>query len=79
MRALERLCDTYASNHLQAVVCTDTSLEQALQYNEQCRSRSPPVAFIYGKTAGVFGQVFCDFGDDFAILDTDGMPPCCLR
>ena len=57
---------------LQVVVCTNTPLEQALQYSEVCRSVEPPVPFVYGKTCGVFGQVFCDFGSSFKILDTDG-------
>jgi ubiquitin-activating enzyme E1 len=57
---------------VQAVVCTNTSLADALEYNKICRSAMPPVPFILGKTCGVFGQVFCDFGGEFVITDADG-------
>lgn len=49
------------------------ALEQALEYDGVCRGGGVP--FIYGKTAGVFGQAFCDFGDAFVITDTDGTRP----
>ena len=58
---------------MQAVVCTSNTLEDALQFSEVCRSQTPHIPFIYGKTAGVFGQVFCDFGSHFTITDTDGV------
>ena len=59
-------------SHVQVVVCTSATLKQANEYDAFCRAQKPPIPFIYAKTAGVFGQVFCDFGPDFVIFDTDG-------
>jgi hypothetical protein len=55
-------------------VYTKGPLAQAQAYDGFCRSQQPPVPFVYAKTAGVFGQVFCDFGPEFVITDTDGAP-----
>jgi hypothetical protein len=33
---------------------------------------------IYGRTCGVFGQVFCDFGPSFTIFDVNGALACQL-
>jgi len=30
------------------------------------------ISFIRAETRGVFGTVFCDFGDDFEVHDVDG-------
>ena len=59
-------------SHVQVVVCTSATLKQANEYDAFCRAQKPPIPFIYAKTAGVFGQVFCDFGPEFVIFDTDG-------
>lgn len=59
---------------VQVVVCTSSTLKEANGYDAFCRTQSPPIPFIYAKTAGVFGQVFCDFGPEFVIFDTNGAP-----
>ena len=41
--------------------------------NEKCRAVQ--ACFIYTISAGVFGQVFCDFGAEFVCSDKDGNPP----
>lgn len=33
------------------------------------------VAFVAADTRGLFAQVFCDFGDEFTVLDPNGEPP----
>jgi ubiquitin-activating enzyme E1 len=57
---------------VQVVVCTNATLELAQKYDAFCRAQAPPVPFIYAQTAGVFGQIFCDFGPSFVIFDTNG-------
>ena len=59
---------------VQAVVYTKGTLAEAQQFDTFCRAQQPPVPFVYAKTVGVFGQVFCDFGPEFVITDTDGAP-----
>lgn len=41
--------------------------------NNLCRKNN--INFIYTLSMGVFGKVFCDFGDQFVITDPDGNPP----
>lgn len=41
--------------------------------NNKCRQVG--ASFIYSITAGVFAQVFCDFGKEFICADKDGNPP----
>ena len=44
-----------------------------IEINNKCRELN--CSFIYSLTAGVFGQVFCDFGENFVVSDKDGNPP----
>ncbi len=44
-----------------------------IEINAKCRELN--CSFIYTLTTGVFGQVFCDFGENFVVSDKDGNPP----
>lgn len=55
------------------VVATDLPLERQVAMGDYLHSKG--IAFIVADTRGVFGQLFCDFGDDFEVLDTNGEPP----
>lgn len=44
-----------------------------IEINSKCRELN--CSFIYTLTTGVFGQVFCDFGENFVVSDKDGNPP----
>lgn len=44
-----------------------------IEINLKCRELN--CSFIYTLTTGVFGQVFCDFGENFVVSDKDGNPP----
>lgn len=61
---------------MQAVVYTKGTCAEAQQFDKFCRAQTPPVPLVYAKTVGVFGQVFCDFGPEFVITDTDGASSC---
>lgn len=52
------------------VVCTDQTQERQLELNRLCRENN--VAFISTSTHGVFASVFCDFGEKFKVVDTNG-------
>jgi ubiquitin-activating enzyme E1 len=38
-------------------------------------SRRNNIALIIGDTRGLFSQIFCDFGDNFSVIDTTGESP----
>lgn len=57
------------------VVDTVSLLSEAVKLDEMCRGAG--VAYVRGEIRGVFGSVFCDFGDAFTVLDPDGEPPVC--
>lgn len=59
----------------QVVVDTVSLLSEAAKLDEMCRGAA--VAYVRGEIRGVFGSVFCDFGDAFTVLDPDGEPPVC--
>ncbi|KAK2857775.1 hypothetical protein Q7C36_005694 [Tachysurus vachellii] len=57
----------------QVVVLTDSSLEEQLSVAAFCHSNN--IKFILADTKGLCGQLFCDFGENFLVRDTDGEPP----
>ena len=61
------------------MVCIDRSISVMLEVNNACRHRchsnSPAVPFVSVKTAGVYSQLFCDFGPSFMVVDEDGETP----
>jgi len=64
-------CDEDAVKAHSVVVCAgETSEAEAVAINAMCRANN--VAFIKTDVRGVFGNVFCDFGDAFNVLDVDG-------
>ncbi|KAJ0987622.1 hypothetical protein J5N97_005978 [Dioscorea zingiberensis] len=62
-------------SNFQAVVFTNISLEKAIKYDDYCRKHEPPIAFIKAEVRGLFGNIFCDFGPEFTVVDVDGEEP----
>ncbi|CAM9449721.1 unnamed protein product [Chrysoparadoxa australica] len=58
--------------NFQVVVMIDVPLKDQLAANEFCHSRG--ICFISADVRGVFGSVFCDFGEEFVVSDKDGNP-----
>ncbi|CAH0514318.1 unnamed protein product [Peronospora belbahrii] len=56
-----------------AVVLVNVPLKEAMRINAICHANS--IAFITTEARGVFGSVFCDFGDEFIVSDRDGVEP----
>ena len=52
---------------------TDNSLKEQNEYGEFCHSNG--IKFIVAETKGLFGKIFCDFGEKFEVLDIDGKNP----
>ncbi|XP_028399059.1 ubiquitin-like modifier-activating enzyme 6 [Dendronephthya gigantea] len=59
----------------QCVVLTEASMKQALVVDKFCRSQNPPIKFIASDVLGLFSYTFCDFGDEFEVVDRTGEEP----
>ncbi|XP_035675707.1 ubiquitin-like modifier-activating enzyme 1 [Branchiostoma floridae] len=67
-----KLSEDYISN-FQVVVLTESSLEEQLKLGEFCHDKG--IKLIVASTKGLFGQIFCDFGEDFLVSDPTGEEP----
>lgn len=62
------------------LLCVDRPLTTQVLLNNACRDVSydlnskQAVPFVSIETAGVFGKVFCDFGNEFLVEDENGEP-----
>ncbi|KAG7188057.1 hypothetical protein KM043_013222 [Ampulex compressa] len=66
------LSDSYIKK-FKVVVLTETSLSEQLRISEITHAND--IALIVADTRGLFSQIFCDFGDSFTVVDTNGEPP----
>ncbi|KAI1855832.1 hypothetical protein JX265_012095 [Neoarthrinium moseri] len=57
----------------QVVVLTNTPLHQQLAIGDYCHSKG--IFVVCADTFGLFGSIFCDFGDKFTCLDPTGENP----
>ena len=58
------------------VITVPLSTSLLCAINDACRaSGNNTTCFIYALSTGVFGSVFCDFGDAFIVSDKDGENP----
>lgn len=59
------------------VITVPLSTSLLCTINDACRAADSEhkTCFIYALSTGVFGRVFCDFGNDFVISDKDGENP----
>ncbi|KAJ7390880.1 E1 ubiquitin-activating protein [Desmophyllum pertusum] len=55
------------------VVLTQSSLDEQIWAGDFCHARG--IKFIIADTRGLFGQIFCDFGESFSVVDTNGEQP----
>lgn len=55
------------------VVLTDSSIEERYSIGDFAHSNG--IALIIADTKGLFGQVFCDFGENFTVQDVKGEQP----
>jgi len=54
----------------QVVVLTNSPQEEQVRVGEFCHKNN--ICFIVADTRGLFGQIFCDFGEEFTVCDTNG-------
>lgn len=60
-------------SQFQVVVLTDSSLDDQRRFGQHCHFHG--IKFIVADTKGLCGQLFCDFGEEFEVLDSDGEMP----
>ncbi|XP_029456602.1 ubiquitin-like modifier-activating enzyme 6 [Rhinatrema bivittatum] len=59
----------------QCVILTETRLSLQKIINNFCRTQQPPIKFISSDVYGIWSRLFCDFGDEFEVLDATGEDP----
>uniref|UniRef100_A0A8C2J7T0 E1 ubiquitin-activating enzyme n=1 Tax=Cyprinus carpio TaxID=7962 RepID=A0A8C2J7T0_CYPCA len=57
----------------QVVVLTNSSLDEQISLGDFCHSNG--IKLIVADTRGLFGQLFCDFGEEMTVFDTNGEQP----
>ncbi|XP_024126269.1 ubiquitin-like modifier-activating enzyme 1 [Oryzias melastigma] len=60
----------------QIVVLTDSPLDDQKRFGQLCHSQG--IKLIVVDTKGLCGQLFCDFGEKFEVLERDGEMPASL-
>ncbi|CAF4464588.1 unnamed protein product, partial [Rotaria sp. Silwood2] len=60
-------------NQVNVFILTDANLDDQIKIGDYCHEHG--IKFINANTKGLFGQIFCDFGRDFEVLDTNGEDP----
>ncbi|ELR14473.1 ubiquitinactivating enzyme E1 1, putative [Acanthamoeba castellanii str. Neff] len=70
---LSRPLNAQTVSSFSVVVVTEAGWGQKLEVGEWCHERG--VAFVGAEARGVFGSVFCDFGEAHTVLDPNGEPP----
>ncbi|KAF0036226.1 hypothetical protein F2P81_011538 [Scophthalmus maximus] len=66
------LADDYLTK-FQVVVLTNSTLEEQQQVGDLCHSKG--IKLVVADTRGLFGQLFCDFGEEMIVFDTNGEQP----
>ncbi|XP_077158990.1 ubiquitin-like modifier-activating enzyme 6 [Paroedura picta] len=59
----------------QCVVVTEMKLSLQKKINDFCHAQHPPIKFISADVYGIWARLFCDFGEEFEVLDTTGEEP----
>ncbi|XP_072483986.1 ubiquitin-like modifier-activating enzyme 1 isoform X1 [Notamacropus eugenii] len=57
----------------QVVVLTNSPLHEQLHVGEFCHSHA--IKLVVADTRGLFGQLFCDFGEEMVLIDSNGEQP----
>ncbi|XP_065199180.1 uncharacterized protein LOC135830891 isoform X2 [Sycon ciliatum] len=57
------------------VVCVGVDFAESCRINELCRGSTKQLSFIRCGAHGLYGNVFCDFGDAFCVNDWNGETP----
>ncbi|XP_051822587.1 ubiquitin-like modifier-activating enzyme 6 [Antechinus flavipes] len=73
--SLDETTDLSFLKQYQCVVLTEIRLPLQKKINDFCRAQHPPIKFISADVFGIWSRLFCDFGEEFEVLDTSGEEP----
>lgn len=65
--------DCHVLSRFQVVILTEASLKRQIEINDYTHDHG--IYFICTDVRGLFGYIFCDFGKDFYVFDTNGENP----
>jgi ubiquitin-activating enzyme E1 len=68
---VEELTDSVIKEY-DVVVFSNYNVHELIKWNVLCRVNG--IKFIMINSNGLMGTLFCDFGDEHKVLDTDGEP-----
>ncbi|XP_036618999.1 ubiquitin-like modifier-activating enzyme 6 [Trichosurus vulpecula] len=72
---LDESTDLSFLKQYQCVVLTEIRLSLQKKINDFCHAQHPPIKFISADVFGIWSRLFCDFGEEFEVLDTSGEEP----
>lgn len=67
------LLDTEFLKKFQVVVLTESTLDEQMKISKFTHANDIPL--IIASMKGLFGQIFCDFGENFTVFDVNGLEP----
>ncbi|CAF3849427.1 unnamed protein product [Rotaria sp. Silwood1] len=62
--------DFLQKHKVNVFVLTDGDIDNQVKIGDYCHEHG--IKFVNVNTKGLFGQIFCDFGQNFKVLDTNG-------
>ncbi|CAF4774610.1 unnamed protein product [Rotaria sp. Silwood1] len=62
--------DFLQKHKVNVFVLTDGDIDNQVKIGDYCHEHG--IEFVNVNTKGLFGQIFCDFGQNFKVLDTNG-------
>uniref|UniRef100_A0A4X2KW42 Ubiquitin-like modifier-activating enzyme 6 n=2 Tax=Vombatus ursinus TaxID=29139 RepID=A0A4X2KW42_VOMUR len=72
---LDEAIDLSFLKQYQCVVLTEIRLPLQKKINDFCHAQHPPIKFVSADVFGIWSRLFCDFGEEFEVLDTSGEEP----
>ncbi|XP_063775996.1 ubiquitin-like modifier-activating enzyme 6 [Pseudophryne corroboree] len=72
---LDESADLSFLNQYQCVILTEARLSLRKRVNNFCHDQQPPIKFICSDAFGICSYLFCDFGEEFEVLDATGEEP----
>ncbi|XP_007423312.1 ubiquitin-like modifier-activating enzyme 6 [Python bivittatus] len=72
---LNEITDISFLKQYQCVIVTEMKMSLQKKINAFCHAQHPPIKFVSADVYGIWARLFCDFGDEFEVLDTTGEEP----
>lgn len=73
VKQLEQALTCQDLDQFHVVVLTQSTIDEQIEFGKYCHAKG--IKLIVAETRGVFGKIFCDFGENFEVVDVDGEQP----